>query len=188
MLSVRAAVLGIFVFLLAPVCLSGGFCGPSPGAAGGWKVFSSRAGWSLHYPPDWRIGSCHNCPDPTAPNVFVDFFPPGETNSDGWVMVDRLADRPSGMSVKGWFTRLKQTANLNPRLKEQRINLNGLPALKVRYRNPHAGGQETESVYVVAGSRTFQINFGGDLPGRPLEDLGNYRIYRRMLGTFTVKR
>ena len=103
-------------------------------------------------------------------------------------MVDRLADRPSGTSVGAWFTRLKQTANRNPRLEEQRFTLDGLPALRVRYRNPYGGGQEMESVYVISGPRTFQINFRGDRRGRGIESFGNYPTYRRMLGTFTVRR
>lgn len=152
-----------------------------------WKVFSNRAGWSIKYPGDWRIASCRFCEDPTAPHVFVDFFPPVNTDS-GWVMVEPLQDKPSGMALDGWFIEIKKTANLNPRLTEQRFILNDLPALKVRYRNLHEGGDEMEAVYVVSGSRTFAIKFAGDKPGLSLEKFGNYHTFLQMVGTFKVKR
>jgi hypothetical protein len=116
----------------------------------------------------------------------VDFFPPGEKNSDGWVMVEHLADKPSDMSVDAWFAQVKQTANLNARIQEQRFDLNGLPALKVRYRNPSEGGYEMECVYVVSGSRTFEIEFSSDISGSTIDSLGNYPTYLQMLGTFKV--
>jgi hypothetical protein len=152
-----------------------------------WKVFTSRAGWSINYPSEWKIGSCKSCPDPTAPDVFVDFLPPKDKNS-GWVMVEHLAGKPSSTTVDAWFTEIKRTANLNPRLAEQRFMLDDLPALKVRYRNPSCGGHEMEEVYVVSGSRTFSITFDGEKPGLPLEEFGNHHTFLQMLETFKVKR
>lgn len=92
------------------------------------------------------------------------------------------------MSPDEWFAHIKQTNNLNPRIKEQRLTLNDLPALKVRYRNPSGGGQEIETVYVISDSRTFAISFSGNKPGLALEALGNYRIYLKMLSTFRINR
>jgi hypothetical protein len=151
-----------------------------------WKVFSNRAGWSIEYPGDWTIGSCKNCKDPTAPEVFVDFFPPTGSES-GWVMVEHLADKPSGMNLDAWFAEIKQTDDLNPRLKEQSFIVHDLPALSVRYRNPNNGGEEMESVYVVSGSRTFAIEFSGEKPGVSLEQFGNYNTFLQMVKSFRVK-
>ncbi|MCL4523653.1 MAG: hypothetical protein M1453_08515 [Acidobacteria bacterium] len=153
-----------------------------------WKVFSNRAGWSIGYPADWKVASCKNCPDPTDPDVYVDFFPPTDKQSDeGWVMVVHLVDKPPGMSADQWFADIKQTANLNPRINEQRLTLNDLPALKVRYRNSSGGGLEMEAVYVLSGSKTFAINFSGNKPGIALDSLRNYPIYVRMLSSFKIK-
>jgi hypothetical protein len=44
-----------------------------------------------------------------------------------------------------------------------------------------------EAVYVVAGSRTFSIGFSGDNPGTPLEMLGNYPVFMRMVQSFEVQ-
>lgn len=151
-----------------------------------WKIFSNRAGWSISYPADWKIGSCRSCNDPTAPEVFVDFFPPAKSDSDGWVMVEHLASKPSDSSVDAWLADIAKKANLNPRLNEERITLDGSPALKVHYRT--ATGDETEAVYVVVGLETFEIYFGGQSPGIPLEKLGNYATYSKMLGTFRGRR
>ena len=103
-------------------------------------------------------------------------------------MVQPLADKPSGTTVDEWFTKISQTTNLNPRLAEQRLTLNDLPALKVRYRNPNGGGHEMEEVYVVSDSRTFAITFNGDSPGRSLEEFGNYRTFLQMIDSFKVRR
>ena len=151
-----------------------------------WKVFLNRAGWSIKYPNDWKISSCHSCSDPTDPNVFVDFFPPTKNSDDGWVQISHVADKPSNKSVDEWLTDLKHTLNLNPILKEEKITINNLPALKVRYRNLYAGGKESEGVYIVSGSETFEISFGGNKPGIMLENFGNYSIYTKMLSTFKV--
>jgi hypothetical protein len=152
-----------------------------------WKVFSNRAGWSIDYPSDWTIASCKSCEDPTAPEVFVDFFPSTDRDS-GWVMIEHLADKPSGMAVDTWFAELKQTANLNPRLKEQRFTTHDLPALCVRYRNANDGGEEMESVYVLSGSQTFAITFSGEEPGLSLEKFGNYNTFLQMVKSFRAKR
>ena len=125
------------------------------------------------------------CTDPAAPNVFVDFFPPIDNGSDGWVMVDHLSNKPSGVSVDAWFNDLERKANLNPIIDEQRLTLSGLPALRVRYRNPYVG--EMESVYIISGSRTFEVEFADEKPLRPMEHMRNYPTYRRMLGTFKVR-
>lgn len=162
-------------------------CALAYGETANRKLFSNRAGWSINYPSDWKIGSCKSCQDPTAPNVFVDFFPSSNRDS-GWVMVEPLADERSGTTVDAWFTKIKQTANLNPQLTEQRLTLNGLPALKVRYRNPIGGGHEMEEVYVVSDSRTFAITFDGDSPGLPVDEFGNYHTFLQMVETFKVKR
>ncbi len=153
---------------------------------GDWKVFTNRAGWSIHYPSGWKIGSRRSCSDPTAPTVHVDFFPPADSGSDGWVMIEHLGDKPSGASVDAWFAKLKRTANLNPEIEEEQFALNGLPALRVRYRNPYSG--EMESVYVISGHQTFEVEFSDDRPLRPTEHMRNYATYRRMLETFTVAR
>ena len=107
-----------------------------------WRVFSNRGGWSIRYPSNWKIASCHSCTDP---------------------------------------------ANLNAKIKEERFTVNGLPALKVRYRNPDNGGSEMEDVYVIWGSRTFSVSFSGCKPGSSLEKMRNYETFLQMVASFRVK-
>ena len=175
------------IFPWFPIMVTLLICALAYGETPKWKLFSNRAGWSINYPADWKIESCKSCQDPTAPNVFVDFFPSSNTDS-GWVMVQPLADKPSGTTVDAWLTKISQTTNLNPQLAAQRLTLNDLPALKARYRNPNGGGHEMEQVYVVSSSRTFAITFDGDNPGHSLEEFGNYHIFLQMVESFKVKR
>lgn len=102
-------------------------------------------------------------------------------------MVEPLKDKPTGVGVEAWFTEVKRTANLNPQISEQRLKLGQLPALKVRYRNPSGRGREMEEVYVVSGSQTFSISFGGEKPGLAIEQYENYPIYFEMVASFKVK-
>lgn len=171
---------GGFVFLFL-------FCTLSYPETSRWKVFSNRAGWSIKYPADWRIASCHSCPDPSAPNVYVDFFPPRDSES-GWVMISHLEDKPSSTTPDAWFNDIKQLANQSPRISEERLTLGDLPALKVRYRNPSGGGREMEHMYVISDSQTFSIEFSGEKPGLVLDKYENYPIYLEMVETFKVKR
>ena len=156
-------------------------------AAPKWRVFVSQAGWSINYPPDWRIGSCRSCRDLRKPGVYVDFLSPDFQK--GLVMVEPLADRPSDAIADPWLTQVAKTANVNPHLHEQRLLLDDQPALRVRYRT--SSGQQMEAVYVVSGSKTFEIEFSGDLSEKgtvdPLETLGNYQTYLKMLATFRVR-
>ena len=161
---------------------------PASGQYQSWKMFSNRAGWSIRYPADWTIASCKSCTDPKAPEVFVNFLPPSKAGS-GSVKIEHLADRSSGMSVDAWFADIRQKANPNPRLSEERFTLNDLPALKVRYRNPSGGGSETETVYVVSDTQTFAVEFSGEGPGVSLADSpGNYLTYLEMVKSFRIKR
>jgi hypothetical protein len=84
-----------------------------------------------------------------------------------------------------WFAEISKTANLNPRISEERMTLNGLPRLRVRYRT--ASG-DTQAVYVFSGFETFAIQFGDGSPGVAPEKLSNYSTYLKMLSTFRVMR
>ncbi len=149
-----------------------------------WKTFTNQAGWSLHYPGDWSVESCASCPDPTAPNVYVNFFPPTELEAEGSVMIEALADKPSETSVDAWLEQLPTSGNHNPMRRETKITLNGSPALRVRYRTD--SGDDKEAVYVVSGSRTFEIEFSTEQPRVPLERLANYSTFESMLETFQI--
>jgi hypothetical protein len=151
-----------------------------------WKTFSNRAGWSIAYPADWTVASCRSCPDLSAPDVYVDFFPSNQ--KAGPVMVQHLANQPSNVTLAQWFTEIKRTANQSPQVSEEKVSLDGLPALKVRYRNPNNGGRWLEAVYVIGHGQTFSIDFSGEAGGLALEALENYEIYLDMVKSFKVKR
>jgi hypothetical protein len=147
--------------------------GRTDDAPTGWLTFTNRAGWSIQYSPSWQIGSCNNCTDPTAPNVFVSFFDP---LTNGMVMIQRLRDKPVNQSVDLWLNEVKQIAVANPRISEQWISLDGKRALKVITRNPDS--TESENVYAAVGSKTFFLQ------AAPAGNARFYQVYKQMLATF----
>ena len=90
-----------------------------------------------------------------------------------------------GRSVADWLNDTKRSANLNAIVSEDTISVNGLAALRVRYRNA-AQRLEMEATYVVSGSRMFEISVAGE-PHARLHDLSSYAIYQRMVATFVVE-
>jgi hypothetical protein len=120
------------ISLLVAISLAAG-CGQTPeasAAAPGWKIFTSKGGWRIEYPPNWKISGCRQCTDLTAAHIFVMFSDP---SSDDYVWVEQFMDKPVGRSVENWLNELEQSANLNARLTEKSISFQGRPALKVDY-------------------------------------------------------
>jgi hypothetical protein len=136
-----------------------------------WKTFANRAGWSIKHPSDWKVGSCNSCSDPTDPYVFVSLYHPSD---NALMMVQHLIDKPENQTVRQWLDDLKSTANLNPRISEEWITLDGQPALKVITSNPD--NTQGEDIYVVYGDRTFYVSFERNTPSDA--------IFRQMLITF----
>jgi len=157
-------------------------CASSGGENPGWRRFTSREGWSLQYPADWKTGSCRSCPDPHASGVFVDFFPSSDRN-DGWVMVESLQRKPTNTDANAWLAQVAADANQNPHLKEQKLLVAGKPALRVRYQ---ARTIEMEEVFVVSGDKTFSIAFDAEGAGGPLERLRNYAVFNSMVDSFLI--
>jgi hypothetical protein len=168
----RMAVIACYVLLV---------CAPTRGQNHHtWKTFTSREGWSIQYPADWTTGSCHSCPDPHAPRIFVDFFPPSNRDN-GWVMVEPLQRKPTSTAVDAWLAQVAAEANQNPHLNEQKLTVAGEPGLRVRYQSPTG---EMEEVFVVSGDKTFSIAFDSDAAKGPLESLRNYATFNKMVGSF----
>jgi len=136
-----------------------------------WKAFTNRAGWSIKYPRNWKVYSCHSCPDPTAPNVFVAFENP---KTDEIVMVDQFIDRPADQGIEQWLNDIKTTTNLNPKVSEEWVTFGQERALKVVTRNQDS--TECETFYVVHGSKTFAVRIDRGTP--------SYHLYQLMLSTF----
>ncbi len=84
-----------------------------------WKTLKNRGGWSIQYPSSWTPWSCKNCPDLTAPDVYVSFGQ--QSSKSGIVMVEPLAERPLGRSVAEWLDHTKRSANLNPIVGEDHL-------------------------------------------------------------------
>jgi len=136
-----------------------------------WKTFANRAGWSIKYPRDWQVSSCRSCTDPTDPDVFVSLY---NAATKQLIMIEHLIDKPADQSVEQWLNDIKVTTNLNPRVSEEWISLDGTRALKVINRNRDS--TESENIYVVHGSKTFAIHADRNTP--------SYQLYRQMLSTF----
>lgn len=136
-----------------------------------WKTFANKAGWMIKYPRDWKVYSCHSCLDPTDPNVFVAFDNP---KTKEVVMIQHFKDKPSNQSVEQWLDHIKMATNLNPKVSEEWITLNGTRVLKVVTSNQDS--TECENFYVVHSSKTFAIQIDRGTP--------SYQIYQQMLSTF----
>jgi hypothetical protein len=136
-----------------------------------WKTFSNRAGWSIKYPPNWKVYSCHSCPDPTDPNVFVAFDNP---KTEEIVMIQHFKDKPSDQSIERWLDHIKMATNLNPKVGEEWVTLGGARSLKVVTSNHDS--TECENFYVVHGSKTFAVQIDRGTP--------SYQLYQQMLSTF----
>jgi len=136
-----------------------------------WKTFTNRAGWSIKYPRDWQVSSCRSCTDPTDPNVFVSLY---NTTTKQVIMIEPLIDKPADQSVEQWLNATQATTNVNPRVNEEWISLDGSRALKVI--NSNRDSTESENIYVVHGSKTFAIRADRNVP--------SYQLYRQMLSTF----
>jgi hypothetical protein len=155
---------------------------PQP-AEPAWRTLTNRGGWSIEYPPLWQVSSCTNCPDPTAPEVYVSFSLPSSPASS--VMVEPLADRPAGQSVDAWLEEIKRSNNLNPIDTESSTTVNGLPGLRVRYR--HSSGCQIEETYLVAGSKTYAISLACQELAKKDEGIANYPLYQHMVETFKAQ-
>src|SRR5262245_43818736 len=70
-------------------------------AQSAWKTFTNRAGWSIQYPAKWKVGSCNNCSDPAAGDVFVTFSDPARPTDR--VMIDHLIPKPADKSTSQWL-------------------------------------------------------------------------------------
>jgi hypothetical protein len=143
-----------------------------------WKTFTNRAGWSIQYPTNWTIGSCHSCSDPAAENVFVTFFDPHRATD--YLMIEHLISKPADKSDSQWLQEMSK--NPNARTSEEALLIDGMPALRVRYKHPT--GREFEMIYVVRDSDTFEITISEDKAGERIQDMSIYPIYQHMLSTF----
>jgi hypothetical protein len=150
-------------------------------------AFVSRSGWRVRYPSAWKLGSCRSCSDPKASGVFVDFIPPAVGRAADLVMVEVLQKKPSTLDLDAWLGQVSKTANQNPIKSEQRFQLNGRTAMRVRYLHGGADESEMESVYVVAGSRTFSLSFTTEKPGVPIERSANYPQFLKIVDSFQTE-
>lgn len=134
-----------------------------------WRLFISRAGWSLRYPPQALPTGCRQCADLTAPDVAV-FFSFG---GDG-VMIEPLADKPPDHALADWLKAVARDTVLVPVINDEWIEVDGIRALKVRN---GGAGRASDNIYFVHGLKTFAVR-------SPDVQSKNYRLYLEILGTF----
>jgi hypothetical protein len=91
-----------------------------------------------------------------------------------------LIDKPATVTANTWIDELKNR-NPNRQLLQESIVLHGIRARRVLYLNEDR--TETDVVYVVHGSRTFQISLNGFSPEQRVRNLPYYEIYQQMLLT-----
>jgi hypothetical protein len=117
------------------------------------------------------VSSCRGCPDPTDANVFVSFY---NSATKELIMIEHLIDKPADQSVEQWLNWISTGQNLNPRVSEEWIILDGTRVLKVINRN--SDSTESENIYLVHDSKTFSI--------QAARNTQSYALYQRMLSTF----
>jgi hypothetical protein len=99
-------------------------------------------------------------------------------------MIEHLISKPADKSDSQWL--LEMSKNPNARTSEEALRIDGMPALKVRYKHPT--GREFEKVYIVRNSDTFEITIYDDNAGERIQDMSIYPIYQDMLSTFKFTR
>jgi hypothetical protein len=144
--------------------------GDTPPKEAKWKTFVNRAGWKISYPSQWQVGSCHQCSDPTDPNVFVTFFEP---STKAMVTIEPLADKPADEDAEPWLKKVSRDTVLSPQISEEWIVLNHRKALRVI--NGNLNATSSENIYVLYGRKTFAIRTDRNTP--------SYATYQRMLST-----
>jgi hypothetical protein len=154
-----------------------------------WKTFNNRAGWSMIYPGDWKVGNCHACPNPTDPGSFAIFTPRGK-NFPQPIQVNVMPyDSPPDSTLDDRLSQLEPFLVVGPypskRLRIKRITLNDVSAVTVRYLDSSSGA-EIDYTLVPAGAETFLISFFPGKPG-PIEDRSSYADYLKMRNSFRVK-
>lgn len=167
--TLEAALVGLILVITCQPVHGAPAAGQSNDDVALWKTFTNRAGWAIKYPPDWEVGSCNNCSDPTDPKVFVNFYDPA---ANELVAVEHLRDKPSDQSVEEWLQHFARGSDPNS---AERMSLDGRKALKVKWRYRDS---DYEIIYVVNGSQTFSIS-----PSK-VDDTPFYRLYLQMLSTF----
>ncbi|HTK03201.1 MAG TPA: hypothetical protein VL401_00335 [Alphaproteobacteria bacterium] len=163
----------------------------------GWKKFKQINGWSIMYPPDWRLSGTHasgtNEKDLASnPNTFVDFFPKKNyLDNEGWVMIDCGGDGTTSvdMHLKSW-----DSLSLPRDTIKERIMFKGYEADKIIWRNIYENGKKStwdEDIYIPLQDKKIScgIGFNTTSEGTPktydhIEDYKNYEIYQQMLRTF----
>ena len=147
--------------------------GASPPKDGKWRVFLNRAGWKISFPPQWRVGSCHQCSDLTDPDALVTFVEP---STKAVVMIEHLADKPADKDDEQWLKEVSRDTVLNSQISEKWIVLDHQKALKVI--NGNAGSASSENIYVLYRQKTFAI--------RTSQGTSSYAICHRIISTFTL--
>jgi hypothetical protein len=168
-MRMTAIVLGIFSLLALCSVPNARGAGSANGAT--WRTFVNRAGWRISYPPHWQIGSCHQCSDPTDPDVFVTIFEP---STKTMIMIEHLIDKPVDEDVGPWLKEVSRDSVLNPQISEEWIVLDHRKALRVINGNPDS--TSSENTYMLDGKKTFAIRASRNDP--------SYTTYRRILSTF----
>lgn len=152
-----------------------------------WKTFRNRDGWSILYPAQWTIRSCHACPDPTDSGVYAVFTPPKSTPSITVSVYpdDRYMDLARDARFRELETRLRP-ANVK-QLRVTDFVLNGLPARTILYQSDAGSTYQSELTIIAAPNRSYEIIVfpaGTDAP------LANQSLYRdhvvRMRDSFRI--
>ena len=157
--------------------------------AGEWKTLSNRAGWSIQYPSDWFVSSCHACEDLTDPSIeMVNFHPP--RYNGGMVKLEILARTTDGISVDELFDRIKAPNSRDAYLlEEERMSLGGLPVLRAVYSGPakmQGKGLQHEITFIVGRHNVFSVAFFSPLKIRiddpiiPIRQVKNYEVYQKL--------
>lgn len=160
----------------------------------GWKLFSSRAGWEIGYPADWKPTGCSACEDLEAPDNSVVMFQPPTYN--GLVRVEKLGSKPAEVDDRTWLLHFKTTNSRDTYILETHpATVNGMAALDVIYSapsTPPGKGTQHEIVFVTARGTSYAIIVFSPLriritdPITPVRQLDIYPTFRRMLSSFRI--
>jgi hypothetical protein len=131
-----------------------------------WKLFRSKSGWQIRYPPDWGPYSCRTCADPTAQGAMVSFGP-----------LNTFYLYEGTVEMSGWYGGGEENIEI--------CTINERHARRVSYKDKY--GYVNESIYITINKISYGITFGSsEKKANSVEELEHYKIFQLMSFTFDV--
>lgn len=150
-----------------------------------WRTYTNtKYGFTVKYPPDYRVVGCKDCLDfPLATSVT---FEPPDAKDFGKITISVTKERQENQTVEQYLDEIGGlTGKVVAPETRQRFELNGSEVLTISTNT----GYENKHIFLVRGNRGFDIGFAGyptGWKGLSPEDGKKVAVFGQMLSTFKV--